>query len=467
MTTQLAPLPVQRFYDNSGALAVGGKVYTYAAGTSTPVATYTDSTGSTPNQNPLVLNSRGEGNFWLTPGQAYKFAVYDSLNNLLWSADNIVAPGNFVSPVIGGSASNSNLVLRSTAGVGTTLPATTTDTIIFQRGNNGSQELGRYSPGGSFGVGDFSDGLPVNIHGGDDGTTTRVIACRAATAPLFVGYTNRTNAESGGPVGRSVVSFEGYRLANDTDSRESGAVRVVTEGSSVNRLGARVAILTRRDGFQDTDFNERFSISNDGNALLSGGPGSVGTPNRSAYAYGNTVFTISGQTGRAAIELTTNAADADQTILGDQSWLGNFQTDEKRIALIQGVLAGATATKRGGELRYYLKPDNGSLVETFRFTAYGQRIAGPVGTLQKAPTLTITANTIAPTASISIVGAGLIKNITVPAHFASAGGEIKIIPSAAFTTDTTGNIALASTAVVNRVMTLVYDGNAGLWYPSY
>ncbi|HET8695750.1 MAG TPA: hypothetical protein VFM33_13845 [Aquabacterium sp.] len=89
MTTQLAPLAVQRFYDNSGALAVGGKVYTYAAGTSTPVATYADSTGGTPNPNPLTLNSRGEGVFWLTPGQAYKFTVYDSLNNLLWSADNV------------------------------------------------------------------------------------------------------------------------------------------------------------------------------------------------------------------------------------------------------------------------------------------------------------------------------------------------------------------------------------------
>lgn len=92
MTTQLAPLAVQRFYDNSGNLAIGGKVYTYAAGTSTPVATYTDSTGGTPNTNPVILNARGEGVFWLTPGQAYKFVVYDAANNLLWSADNLTGP---------------------------------------------------------------------------------------------------------------------------------------------------------------------------------------------------------------------------------------------------------------------------------------------------------------------------------------------------------------------------------------
>lgn len=97
MTTQLAPLPVQRFYDNSGALAVGGKVYTYAAGTSTPVATYTDSTGGTPNPNPLILNSRGEGAFWLAVGQAYKFVVNDANGNLLWSADNITSDGGVTS----------------------------------------------------------------------------------------------------------------------------------------------------------------------------------------------------------------------------------------------------------------------------------------------------------------------------------------------------------------------------------
>ena len=77
---------------------VGGQLYTYAAGTSTPQATYTDSTGTTPNTNPIILNSRGEAFVWLTAGQAYKFVLYDANNNLIWSEDQI--PGSaFSSPI--------------------------------------------------------------------------------------------------------------------------------------------------------------------------------------------------------------------------------------------------------------------------------------------------------------------------------------------------------------------------------
>lgn len=108
MTVQLAPLPVQRFYDNSGAIAAGGKLYTYAAGTSTPVATYTDSTGGTPNTNPVILNSRGECALWLTTGQAYKFILQDSLGNLLWTADNLVNQDSASALLVANFASSSD-----------------------------------------------------------------------------------------------------------------------------------------------------------------------------------------------------------------------------------------------------------------------------------------------------------------------------------------------------------------------
>ena len=319
------------------------------------------------------------------------------------------------------------------------------------------------TPGGSFGVGT----LTPNVHAGDDGTTVRVISVEAQTSCVFIGQTLRTNSESGGPVGRSIVSFEGYRMANQSDSQESGAVRVITEGSSANQLGARVSVLTRRDGQANTDFNERWCVQNDGNVYQGGGPGGVGTANRTSQPYGNTVYTLSGQTGRCVFEYTTAVADADGTIIGEADWVGNFQTDEKRIAIIQGVLAGATATKRGGQLKFYLKQDNGALAERARITGYGFSTADPIGTLQTAPTLTITSNNITPVTPIAFLGAGLVKNLVVPTGFTSLGGTISIIPTAAFTTDVTGNIALASTATINRVMTFTYDGGTHLWYPSY
>jgi len=56
----LAPQPKAQFFDANGSPLVGGKVYTYAAGTTTPLATYTDASAATPNTNPVILDSRGE-----------------------------------------------------------------------------------------------------------------------------------------------------------------------------------------------------------------------------------------------------------------------------------------------------------------------------------------------------------------------------------------------------------------------
>ena len=84
----LSPTPKLQFFDANGAPLVGGKLYTYAAGTTTPLASYTDSTGNIANTNPIVLDSRGEANVWLS-GVSYKFALYTSVGVLIWTVDNI------------------------------------------------------------------------------------------------------------------------------------------------------------------------------------------------------------------------------------------------------------------------------------------------------------------------------------------------------------------------------------------
>ena len=87
-TTSLSPTPKLQFFDLNGAPLAGGLLYTYVAGTTTPLASYTDSTGLIANTNPIVLDSRGEANVWL--GAAiYKFALYTSASVLIWTVDNI------------------------------------------------------------------------------------------------------------------------------------------------------------------------------------------------------------------------------------------------------------------------------------------------------------------------------------------------------------------------------------------
>jgi hypothetical protein len=89
MTVQLAPLAIQRFFDNNNNPLVGGQLYTYQAGTTTPAATYADSTGNTANPNPVPLNARGECSVWLSPNQSYKFVLCDSNGNVIWTQDQI------------------------------------------------------------------------------------------------------------------------------------------------------------------------------------------------------------------------------------------------------------------------------------------------------------------------------------------------------------------------------------------
>jgi hypothetical protein len=88
MTTYISPQPKLQFLDNNGVPLSGGKVYTYSAGTTTPLTTYTDFTGNTANSNPVILDSRGECSIWLGTS-SYKFKLTTSTDVEVWTVDNI------------------------------------------------------------------------------------------------------------------------------------------------------------------------------------------------------------------------------------------------------------------------------------------------------------------------------------------------------------------------------------------
>jgi len=97
----LTPSPKQQIFGTDGLPLVGGKIYTYAGGTSTPIATYTDYTAATANTNPIILDSLGQANIWLLNTTTYKFIVKDADDVLLYTVDNIAIPldlNSFSSP---------------------------------------------------------------------------------------------------------------------------------------------------------------------------------------------------------------------------------------------------------------------------------------------------------------------------------------------------------------------------------
>jgi len=90
--TLLTPL-FETMLDNNGIPLAGGLIYTYSAGTTTPQATYTDATGTTPASNPIVLDSAGRppnGGVW--GSGVYKFILKTSAGVQVGDAvDNVTA----------------------------------------------------------------------------------------------------------------------------------------------------------------------------------------------------------------------------------------------------------------------------------------------------------------------------------------------------------------------------------------
>lgn len=72
-----------------GAPVAGGKLFSYAAATTNPLATYTDESEGTENANPTILSADGVASVWIPETTGYKFQLQDSVGNILWTVDNI------------------------------------------------------------------------------------------------------------------------------------------------------------------------------------------------------------------------------------------------------------------------------------------------------------------------------------------------------------------------------------------
>lgn len=127
MSTLPFQSPKFRAFDANGDPLSGGKLYSYAAGTSTPLDTYTTRAGDVANSNPVILDANGEADVWTAQGVLYKFVLTNSANVVQWTVDNVPS-GSGASGSGGSSTADANSVdpgarLSLTSGT----PVTTTD----------------------------------------------------------------------------------------------------------------------------------------------------------------------------------------------------------------------------------------------------------------------------------------------------------------------------------------------------
>ena len=215
MSVNLSPIGnSEQFFDNNGIPLSGGLLYTYQAGSSTPLATYTTINETVANANPIVLNSSGRLNnqIWLTYGYFYNFVLQDSSGNLIGTYDNIYG------------------IVGVQSAVGTTIP---TGMISLWYGAIGSVPVGWYLCDGANGTPDLRDKFVVGA-----GSTYSVAATGGSKDAIVVTHNHTATTTltdpghfhsafySGGPGGGSK-----YPIATVSDTAAGGGpTSTVTTG---------------------------------------------------------------------------------------------------------------------------------------------------------------------------------------------------------------------------------------------
>lgn len=200
-----------QFFNQNGTPLSGGKLYTYAAGTTTPQVTYTSSAGSTQHSNPIVLDAAGRvpgsSEIWLADNAIYKFVLKDSNDVLQATWDQI-------------TGINSNFVNYTTE---TEVQTATAGQTVF------TLTTVTYQPG--------TGNLTVFVDGVNQYEGTSYIETDSTTVTFTVGlhvgalvkFTTATQA-TGNATPASVVSYTGFK-------NQSGVVQDLSGNDGADWIG--------------------------------------------------------------------------------------------------------------------------------------------------------------------------------------------------------------------------------------
>ena len=300
MAVNLSPVggAAAQFFDNNGIPLSGGLLYTYAAGTSTPLVTYTTQQQTVANSNPIVLDSAGRvpNEIWLQSTFAYKFVLTNALGAQVWSYDNLVGiNSNFTAYALQEqtfTATQGQTVFTLTGGI-QYVPSTNNLSVFV----NGSKQIvsTNYIETSSTIV-TFTSGLNV---GDVVDFITAISTSTSATSAANISY----NEGGTGAVTTNVqaklqqtVSVKDFGAVGDGTTDDTAAIQAAINASSIN--GAILYFPAGTYKVSSTSLNALTGLSN---------------------------VKLQGVKGATTIFLTSTSTTT--AIIGSQSAVFNFEID--------------------------------------------------------------------------------------------------------------------------------------------
>lgn len=212
------------FLDSEGIPLVGGKIYTYQAGSTTPLDTYTDYNGTIANTNPIILGTDGRtpDEIWLTYGYNYKFVIKDASDVTIQTLDNLYG------------------ILQTAPA---SAPAVPSGCILLWSGASGSIPSGYYLCDGNNGTPDLRNRFIVGA-----GDTYSVNQTGGSADAIAVSHTHTATSTSAvtdaGHDHYTMRGLSGYPWGYWTDKEQ-------TAGSALNDGGASSYLMS--GGSDDAD----------------------------------------------------------------------------------------------------------------------------------------------------------------------------------------------------------------------
>jgi hypothetical protein len=215
------------FFGTTGLPLASGQIFTYQAGSSTPLTTYTDNSGLIPNTNPIILGTDGKipSELWLTEGYNYKFVVQDANSTIVKTYDNIYG------------------IPTSTSGGGAAIPS---GCIIVWSGASGSIPAGYYLCNGLNGTPDLRNSFVLGA-----GDTYSVGQTGGSANAVVVSHTHTATVTDPG----HAHNYTTATAASSTASTFTAATGTTVNTGSTTTASTGISVANSTTGVSGTNAN--------------------------------------------------------------------------------------------------------------------------------------------------------------------------------------------------------------------